>query len=148
MHISQKKELIKRFGVDLKRFCREEWGGGLHSIQSKLASCSETISFQPQVSFDCFFCFLSTEWLMVLFLYNPLGVTNSIGSNSHMESVESDGKEREIKEIKTLLRQSFLFTVVLILIFSFSVSKDGWEDASGNQWKDLYSSDSKKILKK
>lgn len=107
MHISQKKKLIKRFGVDLKRFCREAWGGGLHSIQSKLASCSKTISFQPQVSFDCFFCFLSTEWLMVLFLYNPLGVTNSIGSNSHMESVESDGKEREIKEIKNIIKTKF-----------------------------------------
>ena len=50
---------------------------------------------------------VSTEWLMVLFLYNPLGVTNSIGSNSHMESVESDGKEREIKEIKNIIKTKF-----------------------------------------
>ena len=63
---------------------------------------------------------------MVLFLYNPLGVTNSIGSNSHMESAESDGKEREIKEIKNVIKTKFsIYSIVLILIFSFSVSKDG-----------------------
>ena len=71
-----------------------------------------------------------------------------IGSNLLVALVESDGKEREKRDKNIgLKRQSFLFTVLLILIFSFSVSKDGWEQ-SGNQWKDLSSSDSKKILKK
>lgn len=70
-----------------------------------------------------------------------------IGSNLLVALVESDGKEREKRDKNIGIRQSFLFTVLLILIFSFSVSKDGWEQ-SGNQWKDLSSSDSKKILRK
>ena len=71
-----------------------------------MTSCPKTISFQRFLVMVSSVRFLSSEWLMVLFLYNPLGVTNSIGSNSHMESVESDGKEREIKEIKNIIKFS------------------------------------------
>ena len=51
--------------------------------------------------------FLSSEWLMVLFLYNPLGVTDSIGPNSHV-AAELNQSKGKVKVKEQALRQGIV----------------------------------------